>query len=271
MGTKPLVLFSVASPVERALLRFYFSSQAAPSTVEETGGGLEDFAGKSPQLLIAQPAEGESPRDASMRLRQRFPHTALVMLIDAAGAGPAHATGAEPHPGLDAVLVRPLTVERIDAVLSPVLRRAALPQRPRVLVVDDDPEVLHFVEQVLGKAGCDVTAVSDPQRYLARTTAPEFDLALLDVVMPEVDGLQICVRLRETGRSDLRICMMSARHDPETERKADLYGADEFIPKPLHVRELHALISRTRLHTVRRVPGRTLRAIESPARGSSDP
>ena len=58
-----------------------------------------------------------------------------------------------------------------------------------MLVVDDDPEVLHFVEQVLEKAGCEVTSVSDPQRYLARPKTVNFDLALLDVVMPEVDGL----------------------------------------------------------------------------------
>jgi len=260
MGHKPHIFFAMKSPAERALLCAHLSTSIVPNVVEESSSALAEGAIESPQIIICEPEPGEAERDTATRLRERFPHALLVLIVDA--AGPSRALPAETLPAPDAVLVRPLTAERLDAVLTPILRRAARPAKPRVLVVDDDPEVLHFVEQVLGKAGCEVTAVSDPRRYLARPTAPEFDLALLDVVMPEVDGLQLCLRLRATGRDDLRICMMSAADDPESERKADLYGADEFLPKPLLVRELHALVGRA--SQLGRKPGAKLRAAPSP-------
>ncbi len=249
MANQPHVVIASSSPAERAQLKFYFSSAEAGCTVEEAGAGLT--AQKPPKLVVFEVEPGETLAGAAARVQKIFPRASLVGLLDA--PPPMRAASGEPEPALDGVVIRPLSLERLDSVLHAALERAAIPERPRVLVVDDDPEVLHFVEQVLGKAGCDVTAVSDARRYLARPRQPGFDLALLDVVMPEVDGLQLCLRLRAATGDSLRICMMSAAHDPETERKADLYGADEFIPKPLHVRELRALVGRARAH-----PGKSL-------------
>jgi DNA-binding response OmpR family regulator len=259
MAQRPLVLVAMKSRAELSLLRFYFSSSAANTVVlSPADAALET---EQPQLVIGELEPGESAHAASARLRRLHAKASLVLLIDEAGPAAAR-PGASAHE-FEAVLVRPLTMERLDAVLGPRLRDRTMPERPRVLVVDEDPLVLRFIEETLAKAGCAVNAVDNAQRYLSRSLEAEFDLALLDVAIPEVDGLQLCLRLRASRRELVRLCVMSAASDPEGERKSDLYGADEFLAKPLHARVLLELTGRARAggNSLLR-GGRRLRAVD---------
>lgn len=111
---------------------------------------------------------------------------------------------------------------------------------PRILVVDDEPAVSDLLAYNLRKAYYDVVIASDGQEALqqARQTTP--DLILLDLMIPEVDGLDVCRELRKT--SDVPIIMITARGE-EIDRVVGLeLGADDYVTKPFSVRELMARI-----------------------------
>ena len=110
----------------------------------------------------------------------------------------------------------------------------------RILVVDDEPSVTNLIAYNLRKAHYEVLTAANGREalQLARQAAP--DLILLDLMIPEIDGLDVCRELRRT--SDIPIIMVTARGE-ETDRVIGLeLGADDYICKPFSVRELLARI-----------------------------
>lgn len=113
-----------------------------------------------------------------------------------------------------------------------------MPQR--ILVVDDEPAVLDLLAYNLRRANYDVLTAADGRTALrlAYDSAP--DLILLDLMLPEVDGLDVCRELRRS--SQVPIIMLTAR-DEEVDRVVGLeLGADDYVCKPFSVRELMARI-----------------------------
>lgn len=111
---------------------------------------------------------------------------------------------------------------------------------PRILVVDDEPAVLDMLVYNLCRANYEVLTAVDGRTALrlARDSRP--DLILLDLMLPEVDGLDVCRELRRT--SQIPIIMLTAR-DEEVDRVVGLeLGADDYVCKPFSVRELMARI-----------------------------
>lgn len=111
---------------------------------------------------------------------------------------------------------------------------------PKILVVDDEPSVTDLLAYNLRKANYDVLTAADGREALnvARQSSP--DLILLDLMLPGVDGLDVCRELRKT--SDVPIIMITARGE-EIDRVVGLeLGADDYVPKPFSVRELLARI-----------------------------
>ena len=109
-----------------------------------------------------------------------------------------------------------------------------------ILVVDDEPAVTDLLAYNLRKAHYKVSVASDGRQALklAREASP--DLILLDLMLPEVDGLDVCRELRKT--SDVPIIMITARGE-EVDRVVGLeLGADDYVTKPFSVRELMARI-----------------------------
>jgi DNA-binding response OmpR family regulator len=110
----------------------------------------------------------------------------------------------------------------------------------RILVVDDEPAVTDLLAYNLRKAHYEVLVAADGSAalHLARQAAP--DLILLDLMIPEVDGLDVCRELRKT--SSVPIIMITARGE-EIDRVVGLeLGADDYLTKPFSVRELMARI-----------------------------
>jgi two-component system alkaline phosphatase synthesis response regulator PhoP len=106
----------------------------------------------------------------------------------------------------------------------------------RILVVDDEPSVTDLLAYNLRKAGYEISLASDGSEALrlARQSSP--DLILLDLMLPEVDGLDVCRELRKT--SAVPIIMLTARGE-EIDRVVGLeLGADDYVSKPFSVREL---------------------------------
>jgi DNA-binding response OmpR family regulator len=111
-------------------------------------------------------------------------------------------------------------------------------ERPpaRILVVDDDPTVAEVVAGYLVRAGHVVDLAADGPTALARHAANRPDLVVLDLMLPGLDGLEVCRRIRATG--PVPVIMLTARGDEEDRVLGLEVGADDYVTKPFSPREL---------------------------------
>jgi len=108
----------------------------------------------------------------------------------------------------------------------------------KVLIIDDDEELCDLVSEYLTVEGFDTTAVHDGETGLGRALSGEFDLAILDVMLPKINGFDVLRNLRQ--KSGMPVLMLTARGD-DMERIVGLeIGADDYLPKPFNPRELVA-------------------------------
>jgi len=219
-------------PVDQALLRYFLASRGIASSSLSPRARLETLEALSPDLVIAD-ARGTHP---CATLRRRLPDARIVAVAEEPGA----------VEGADAILHRPLDFQRVISELRPLVDGASASRKPqpwkRVLLVDDDTDVLALTRKLLEAAGCTVKCVADPSELLRERSEERYDLVLLDVMMPEVDGLQLCHLLRQQHGDDLRICMITAASDPESVKRAARYGADGWLTKPIRKDDLLALL-----------------------------
>jgi len=127
---------------------------------------------------------------------------------------------------------------------------------PRILVVDDEQAVLDLIVYNLRKAHYDVLTALNGRQALDIARHEQPDLILLDLMLPEVDGLDVCRELRRSSR--VPIIMITARGE-EVDRVVGLeLGADDYVCKPFSVRELmariKAVLRRTQPETVDAAP-----------------
>jgi len=108
----------------------------------------------------------------------------------------------------------------------------------RVLMIDDDQELAGMVGRYLAPFGIELTARGDAESGLALLRRGGFEAVILDVMLPDMDGLEVCRRLR--GESDLPVLMLTARGDEEDRIVGLELGADDYLPKPFNPRELLA-------------------------------
>lgn len=112
----------------------------------------------------------------------------------------------------------------------------------RILLVDDDPTVRAVVERYLQRAGYAVDAVGDGRTALERLQRQPVDLAILDVMLPGMDGLSVLRRLRDAGDAT-PVILLTARGE-EVDRVGGIeLGADDYVVKPFSPRELVARAS----------------------------
>ena len=110
----------------------------------------------------------------------------------------------------------------------------------RVLVVEDDPSVRETVTLLLERAGLRVTSVDDGPQALEQLGQHEFDLVLLDVMLPVIDGFQVCKTIRQD--SQIPIVMLTARADTADVVAGLELGADDYLTKPFQGPELVARV-----------------------------
>lgn len=124
---------------------------------------------------------------------------------------------------------------------EPPDRAARLNLSYRVLVAEDDADLAHLVQLHLADAGCAVTVVGDGATAIHRAASEPFDIIVLDIMLPKLDGLAVCSTLREQ-HVYTPILMLTAR-SAESDRVAGLeLGADDYLTKPFSVRELLARV-----------------------------
>ncbi len=124
----------------------------------------------------------------------------------------------------------------------------------RVLVVDDDPDMAVFLARLLEGEGMVADTVFDGDAAMVYVMATPPDLVLLDVLMPGVDGFEICERLKaDTASAMIPIVLVTALEDQESRVRGIRAGADDFLSKPVRREELIARVKTLRrLHATRR-------------------
>jgi two-component system KDP operon response regulator KdpE len=110
--------------------------------------------------------------------------------------------------------------------------------RPRVLVVDDEPQIVRALRVVLREAGYETVPAETVEEALDRAAVRPPDAAILDLVLPDGSGIELCRQLREW--SDMPILLLSAVGDEDEKVRALEAGADDYVVKPFAPRELVA-------------------------------
>lgn len=142
-----------------------------------------------------------------------------------------------------------LPVERLVDEVTAFL--GSRPSATQILVVDDDPDVLAAIQAILGPAGIEMIALAEPLRFweVLVETAP--DLVVLDIEMPDVNGLELCRLIRADPRwRTLPVLFLSAHRGPNVVEQVFTAGADDFVNKPVIGPKLESRI-RNRLDRVR--------------------
>jgi adenylate cyclase len=116
-------------------------------------------------------------------------------------------------------------------------------ERARILVVDDVPQNVRLLEAVLEPPGYDVVSATDGVEALAVVESADPDLVLLDVLMPEMDGYEVCRRLRGRAETAVLPVIMVTSSAGQEKRAAIEAGADDFVQKPF---DHHELLTRVR-------------------------
>jgi DNA-binding response OmpR family regulator len=113
-------------------------------------------------------------------------------------------------------------------------------QTPNILVVEDESSIASFVSLYLKNAGYGVRTASTGSEGLAQVAAQMPSLVVLDLMLPDIDGIEVCKRIRQT--SDVPILMLTAR-DEDVDKIIGLeVGADDYLTKPFNPRELVARV-----------------------------
>ena len=112
--------------------------------------------------------------------------------------------------------------------------------KQRILVIDDDPNITSFLRRALSYEGYDVALAADGAAGLVQARDNPPDLVVLDVMMPHIDGLEVCRRLRASG--DIPVLMLTARDEVADRVEGLDSGADDYLVKPFAVEELTARI-----------------------------
>lgn len=127
----------------------------------------------------------------------------------------------------------------------------------RILVVDDEPAILRFLRAGLGAAGYQVIEAADGRGALDIARQQRCDLAVLDLGLPDIDGLAVIRQIRAEGQM-LPIIVLSSRHDEATKVEALDSGADDYVTKPFGIDELLARVRAAQRHRLQQEGERPL-------------
>ena len=114
----------------------------------------------------------------------------------------------------------------------------------RILVVDDDENILNLERTILEQKGFEVTAAAGGAEALQLLATRDFDLVLLDVMMPEVDGFTVCRKIKEDGRlKDTPVIFLTAKGGGEALAEGFESGAVMYINKPFTANKLLTIVN----------------------------
>ena len=110
----------------------------------------------------------------------------------------------------------------------------------KILIVDDEPLIVKGLKYSLEQEGYETDSAEDGEEALAKFASGHFDLILLDVMLPRMDGIEVCQRVRE--KSNVPIIMLTAKGEDMDKILGFEYGADDYMTKPFNILEVKARI-----------------------------
>ena len=115
----------------------------------------------------------------------------------------------------------------------------------RVLVVDDEPNIVMSLRFLMERAGFEVEVAATGQAAVAALERQPADLVLLDIMIPELDGFEVCQRIRANPAwQNTKIVMLTAKGREVERDKGLALGADDYVTKPFSTRDLVAMVER---------------------------
>jgi OmpR family response regulator RpaB len=128
----------------------------------------------------------------------------------------------------------------VSEVIRHMFARRHNPAMPRILLIDDDEHLAAPLTTYFARFGCTLESAVRPSEGLAMLRAGQYDAAILDVMLPEMDGFALCREIRK--ESDIPIVMLTARGEVMDRVVGLELGADDYVPKPFEPRELVARV-----------------------------
>ncbi|MGL6339329.1 MAG: response regulator, partial [Waterburya sp.] len=144
--------------------------------------------------------------------------------------------------GAQRFLQKPVSPKKVMQAIAEVRPQATLPEA-KLLIVDDDPQMLDFLRILLTPWGFNLTLLEDPQQFwqTLQQTAP--DLLILDIEMPDVNGIELCQVVRnDPDWNELPVLFLSVHQDAETIERVFTVGGDDYVHKPIIGAELIARV-----------------------------
>lgn len=126
-------------------------------------------------------------------------------------------------------------------VTAPTLKGAITPVNHKVLIIEDDPDIAKLVEMHVTDLGCKCDVANDGEAGLAKALKNSYALIILDLMLPGVDGLEICKEVR-SEKNYTPILMLTSRSEEFDKVLGLEFGADDYLTKPFSVRELLARV-----------------------------
>ncbi len=213
----------LASAAQRGVAAVAVSSDVAPRRLVET----------RPEIVVidATPGDRWATRLELLRVLATSEPPIPAIIIGDEEAGVRRAAVLERHD--TAFLRKPVTPEQVFDEGQKLLRNLK-PERGRVLVVDDDPQVLEAIRTVLRKEGYEVDDLGDPLRLLQELELQPPDLLVLNLDMPHLSGIELCwlVRAHPVWQG-VPIVILTAHREAEVVQRVFAAGADDFVLKPL--------------------------------------
>jgi DNA-binding response OmpR family regulator len=140
------------------------------------------------------------------------------------------------------------------------------PSTGSILIVDDDPNVVDILTLMLTRQGYRCVSASDGPTALAKLEQGPVDVILLDVMMPVMDGLQVCERLRADERlKEIPVILVTAKDDVDTRARGMRLGVSEYLTKPINRQELvNRIEAQLHARALGRALTQTAAALEDP-------
>ena len=201
-------------------------AEDAPQAIEAAAAGDWDL------IIMDIKMPGMSGVEAIDQIRARCPKASIIMMTAYASQDEISKAYRE---GVYTVLNKPLDMEKALSLVAEVLEGRAM-----ILVVDDEPMTRDLLRNMLNDRGCGVIEVGSGEECLKKIVEKRFQVILLDVRLPGIDGVETLKRVKEI-RPDAMVVLMSGKEDVMREAAA---GALSVLPKPLEISRLGELIDR---------------------------
>ncbi len=254
IAAEPTILLSDYSPLPLLLIvdddvRFIQEIQLEAGTwgmrvqaAVDLKTAREKIAKEVPDVILLDimfPDSSENGLSFLDELAQRETQIPTVMMTAASGLSDRVMAARK---GSCSFIEKPASTEKILSTVSQVLSQRHT-GRPKVLIVDDDPNTLKVLRQLLKSYDVEVTTLQNSKQFwqVLESTCP--DLLILDFLMPYYSGLDLCQAVRTSSRwHDLPIVFLSAQSDRETIRQLFIAGADDYLSKPIAESDVYTRI-----------------------------